>query len=126
MHNRTFVGWTRSLVVIAGLVLMATSCTSAAEPDIESLGLAIKADIQAGTTFDAVVPVDRDTDITLIAAPPGVDATVERTSDGDSVMVSLAIDDDTPRGAYALALRVIQNGETYELGWPFEVVEPLG
>lgn len=99
-------------------------CGSSAAPDLESLGLAIAVDVQAGGDFDLVVPARDDTTIELVSSPPGVDASVTEVSGGESIRVAIAADPDTPRGSYNLALRVTQDGEDYELGLPFDVVDP--
>lgn len=115
--------WRRALVVVAAAAVFMAACSSPAAPDIESLGLAITADIQAGATFEVAVPATADTELSVVSAPPGVTATITAGPEGAMRLV-VSVDHDTPRGAYNLALLVVRDGERYELGWPFEVVEP--
>ncbi len=115
--------WRRALVVVAAPAVFMAACSPSAAPDIESLGLAITADIQAGSTFEVAVPATADTELSVVSAPPGVTATITHAP-GGMMRLALAVDDDTPRGAYNLALLAIRDGERFELGWPFEVVEP--
>lgn len=115
--------WRRSLVAVAVSAVFLAACSSTDAPDIESLNLAISADIQAGTTFEVVVPATTDTVISVVSAPPGVTADITEVPQ-DMIRLEVAVDADTPRGAYNLALMAVRDGESYELGWPFEVVEP--
>ena len=116
----------RRVAAAAALAVMLAACGSSSTVDLESLGLMIEADIQAGSRFEVVVPARPDTTIEVVSAPPGVTASITEASGGESIVLSVAVENDTPRGAYNLALRVVQDGDEYELGWPFEVVEPAG
>jgi hypothetical protein len=116
----------RRVAAAVALAVVLAACGSASTVDLESLGLMIEADIQAGSRFETVVPARPDTTIDVVSAPPGVTASISEASDGESIVLSVVVEGDTPRGAYNLALRVVQDGEEYELGWPFEVVEPAG
>ena len=103
--------------------MLVAACSATEAVDIESLGLALTVDIQAGTTFEVAVPATPNTTLTVVSAPPGVSATITDAPD-DMIQLSVAVDEDTPRGAYNLALLAVRDGESYELGWPFEVIEP--
>jgi len=113
-------------VVLASFAILAVACSSSEAPDIESLGLAMTVDIQAGATFDVTVPATADTDLSVVSAPPGVTAKLTEDAEDGTIRLKVAVDEDTPRGAYNLALLAVRNGERYELGWPFEVIEPVG
>lgn len=110
-------------LVAAAFTLVVAACGSSSAVDIQSLGLDVEADIQAGARFELALPVQPGTTIELVSAPPGVTASLSEAG-GGSLLLSVAVDADTPRGAYNLALRVDQDGDTHELGWPFEVVDP--
>ena len=116
----------RRVAAAAGLAVMLTACGSTSTVDLESLGLMIEADIQAGSRFEVAVPASPNTTIEVVEAPPGVTASISETAGGESILLSVVVENDTPRGAYNLALRVVQDGDEFELGWPFEVVEPAG
>lgn len=113
--------WRRALVVVAASATAA--CSSSPAVDIESLGLAITVDIQAGSIFEVAVPATASTELSVVSAPPGVSATITDVPDG-MIRLVVAVDEDTPRGAYNLALLAVRDGDRFELGWPFEVVEP--
>lgn len=105
-------------------VLLAAACSSAvAPPDIESLGLLIEADIQAGGTFEVSIPIDENTTVSVENAPRGVTAALTPGANG-SILLTVAVEPDTPRGAYNLGLIVVRDGERYELVWPFDVEDP--
>jgi hypothetical protein len=125
--RQTFSSWRSAAVAVATLGALAGACTTAsAEPiDLETLGLSIQANIQAGSSFEAVVPNDPATSVEVISAPPGVTANISETPDGTSIRLSISVDADTPRGLYNLGLRAERDGESFELGWPFEVVEAV-
>jgi hypothetical protein len=112
-------------VAAAALALFAGACSSDESVTLEDLGLDIEVDIEAGTEFELGVPLDPDTVVDVVAAPPGVNAGISAQPSEGSLLLTVAVDPDTPRGAYDLALLVTRNGEEYELGWPFEVVEPV-
>lgn len=116
----------RPVAVAAFLTVVVAACGSSSTVDIQSLGLGVEADIQAGSRLELAVPLQPDTTIQVAFAPAGVTAAISEAADGDSLLLSVAVDADTPRGAYNLALLVDQDGESYEVGWPFEVVEPVG
>ncbi|NND02383.1 MAG: hypothetical protein HKN91_06300 [Acidimicrobiia bacterium] len=117
--------WRQVLVAIAASSMLMAACSATEAVDIESLGLVVSADIQAGTTFELAVPSNPDVELTVVSAPPGVTATLSEVAD-ERWLLKIVVDEDTPRGAYNLALRAVRDGESYELGWPFEVVEPVG
>ena len=104
---------------------MLAACGAATGVDLEDLGLAVEADIQAGADFELVVPAQTGTTIEVVLAPPGVVASISDVSGGESIRLAVAVDPDTPRGAYNLALRVVKDGEEYEFGWPFEVIDGM-
>lgn len=120
---RSMRRWRRALAAVAASAVLAAACSSSAAPDIESLGLAITADIQAGSTFEVAVPATADTELSVVSAPSGVGATITDAPEG-MIRLAVAVGEDTPRGAYNLALLAVRDGERYELGWAFEVVEP--
>ncbi len=120
---RSMRPWRRALVAVAASALLTAACSSSAAVDIESLGLAITVDIQAGSTFEVAVPATASTELRIVSAPPGVTATITDAPEG-MIRLVVAVDEDTPRGAYHLALLAVRDGERFELGWPFEVVEP--
>jgi hypothetical protein len=111
----------------AALVLVVAGCggSSSSDVNLESLGLAIEADIQAGARFGVAVPAPPDTTIEVALAPPGVAASMSEAGDG-SLWLEVVVDAGTPRGGYALALDVVQDGEAYEVAWPFDVTEATG
>lgn len=113
-------------VVLASFAVVAAACSSSDAPDIESLGLAMTVDIQAGATFEVTVPAIANTDLSVLSAPPGVAATLTEGAGASTMLLRVAVDEDTPRGAYNLALLAVRDGERYELGWPFAVIEPVG
>ena len=110
----------------AALALLVAACGTSSTIDVQSLGLDVEADINAGSRFEITVPTQPDTTIEVVATPPGVTAWITDEGGGRSVRLTVAVEFDTPRGAYNLALRVTQNGQVSELGWPFEVTEPSG
>lgn len=116
-------GWRRALVVFAASAVLMTACSSSEGVDIESLGLDMSVDIQAGSSIEISVPETAGVDLTVVSAPPGVTAELADGSAG-MMLLTVAVDEDTPRGAYNLALLAVRDGERFELGWPFEVVEP--
>lgn len=115
----------RALAAVVVFAVLAVACSSSEPLDIESLNLAIETDIQAGATFEVAVPATEGVELSVVAAPVGVTATL--TDAGESMMLlRVAVDADTPRGAYNLTLLAARDGEDYEVGWPFEVVDPAG
>lgn len=124
--RRSGPGAGRRIAVAAALTVLVGACGSSSTVDIQSLGLDVGAEIQAGQQFELSVPVEPDTTIELVSAPPGVTASLTEAADGKSVRLALDVDADTPRGAYNVALRVDKDGKEYELGWPFDVVEGGG
>lgn len=131
-HRRPARPSYRNKFVAALVTLVITAVASAvlfgndgpADPDIESLGLAIDTQIEAGSTFEVTVPMDPATSIVVAAAPPGVEAEIMRTPSGEAIVLSIAVDPGTPQGSYDLALMVNREATEYRLAWPFEVVEP--
>lgn len=112
------------VVLVLVLVAVATACGAAStSPDLASLGLLIEADIQTGTTFEVSVPIDADTTLSVGTAPSGVNAAISSGTDG-SLLLTVAVESDAPRGIYSLGLIAIRDGEEYELAWPFNVVDP--
>ena len=118
--------WRLLATTVTTLALLMGACGSTESVTIESLGLSVEVDIQAGSEFELAFPLDQDTSIGVVSAPPGVTATITEASNGESMLLAVAVDAATPRGAYNLALLATRNGEDYELGWPFDVVEPVG
>jgi hypothetical protein len=113
------------LAAIAVFAVLTAACSSSEPLDIESLNLAVGTEIQAGATFEVAVPATEGVELSVVAAPPGV--TAELTGAGEEMLLlRVAVDADTPRGAYNLALLAMRDGDRYELGWPFDVVDPGG
>jgi hypothetical protein len=107
-------------------MLLLAACGTSPTVDLESLGLLIDADIQAGSQFSVAVPAQPDTTIEVVSAPPGVIAAItgpDSTDTYNTYWLTIEVDADTPRGAYALALRVVQGGKESQLGWPFDVTD---
>lgn len=119
-RRRPILGW---IAAIWAVVLLVGACASSSTVDLASLGLDIDTDIQAGSQFEVAVPIQSGTTITVASAPPGVTASISETAGGESILLSVAVDAGTPRGAYRLALFVVRGEEEYQLGWPFDVVD---
>ncbi len=124
----THIGKSNSLNKLLALLaaaLLVGACSNGSEPpSLQSLGLDVSAQIQAGNSFSLTVPMTAEMELTVGAAPSGVDATVERNLVTNDVTVHLAVAEDVPRGAYELPLTVVSQGDSYELNWPFSVVDP--
>ena len=118
----------RLLALTAGLVstVLATACSGAEAPDLESLGLAIEVDIAAGTTFEVAVPEQTDTTVRVRTTPAGVTAAVTDGPSEGTIQLTVNVEFDTPRGDYNLGLGVFRGGEEFVVEWPFTVVEPDG
>jgi len=119
-------GFRLGVAALAAVTFMAGACASAEPVSLENLGLSMEVDIQAGGAFEVTVPVDPDTRVSVVAAPRGVTAAISEAPDERQLLLSVAVHSDTPRGAYNLALLVTRDGRAYELGWPFDVVDPNG
>ena len=117
--------WSR-LLSVAALTVLAAACSSPEAVTLENLGLAIEADIQAGASFEVVVPMRADTTVRVVSAPDGVTAAVVDSLDGETRVLTLAVASDTPRGAYSLGLGVVRDGEELLIGFPFDIIEPIG
>lgn len=113
----------RRFAAAAVLALLAGACGSSSTVDRESLGLLIEADIQAGTRFEISVPKQPDTSIEVVSAPDGVTASVSEAAGSGTILLSVAIDADAPRGAYNLGLQATRDGEEFLIDWPFDVVD---
>lgn len=122
-HPLRFHRFVVGATVLVGLLGLA-GCSSSSAPDLESIGLRIEADIQAGASFELAFPSQDGTTMTIVSAPPGVDARIGAGSEPGTNLLTVVVDGDTPRGAYNLAITVVRDGEETNLGWPFEVVEP--
>lgn len=125
MNRRNSVTRLYLAVAAAALALFLGACSSDDAVTLEDLGLAIEVDIEAGTEFELGVPLDSETVVDVVGAPPGVNAAISATPSEGSLLLTVAVDSDTPRGTYNLALLVTRNGEEYELAWPFDVIEPV-
>jgi len=95
----------RLSAAVVVFALVAGACGSATTVDRESLGLMIEADIQAGTRFEVSVPNNSDFSIEVASAPAGVTASISETADGETLLLSVEVGADTPRGAYDPAPR---------------------
>ncbi|MGB5565533.1 MAG: hypothetical protein WBN93_04305, partial [Acidimicrobiia bacterium] len=113
-----------AMAAVLALMVLASACSGSSAPDLESLGLAIETDIQAGATFEVAVPKQPDTTVSVKTTPAGVTAAITDGPTAGMMLLTLNVEFDTPRGDYNLGLSVIRNGEESEVGWPFEVVEP--
>lgn len=111
---------------IIAMAVFVVACGGAdTEPvALETLGLAIETDIQAGSTFEVTVPAGEDTSVVVASVPAGVTASISEDPIGDSMILRVAVEPDTPRGDYIVLLRAERDGEGAELEWPFGVVEP--
>lgn len=118
-HSRAQHGTAIAALVLATLL---GGCSNPEPADLESLGLAIAADVQPGERFELTAAKDRDISITSVSAPSGVTATVSEP-DPATVTLSVAVDSGTPAGTYTLLLRTDRNGNGAELEWPFDVVD---
>lgn len=117
--------WQRAIAAIAALAVILTACSSSDPVDIESLGLGVDVDIEAGETFELSVPATPDVDLSLVMAPNGVAASLSENEESDMIDLVVTVDEDTARGDYALALLAVKEGDRYELSWPFRVIEPM-
>lgn len=127
LRNKSVNPSRRAFIASAALVVLAVACSTATnEPDLESLGLTMGIDIQAGSTFEVAVPVASGTTVSVASAPTGVDAAITPAAEAGTIVLTVSVDEEAPRGAYNLALRVVQDGVQYELGWPFEIVDSVG
>jgi hypothetical protein len=118
----------RRLAMAAALALMvlASGCSASTAPDLESLGLAIETDIQAGATFEVAAPKQPGTTVSVKTTPAGITAAITDAPTDGMMLLMVNVEFDTPRGDYNLGLSVIRDGEEFVVGWPFEVVEPGG
>ena len=114
----------RFVAAAAALIVLTAACSSADVPDLESLGLKIDTDIQAGSTLEVAVPKQAGTTVSVATSPAGVTAAITPDRSDGFMLLTVNVEFDTPRGAYNLGLRVDRDGKEYELGWPFEVTEP--
>ena len=127
MHpNNQSPRWRFAAAAASALIVLAAACSSADAPDLESLGLAIETDIQAGSMFEVVVPQLSDTTVTVATMPAGVTAAVTPGPTDGSMKLTVNVEFDTPRGSYNLGLAAVRGGEEYEVGWPFDVTDPGG
>lgn len=104
------------------MALLVTACSSSAI-DIESLGLDVDAQIQAGFQYSLTVPVDDDITLEVVSTPRGVAAALTEAAGGTAIQLTVAVDADTPRGAYNLGMEATRNGQTVMVGWPFEIID---
>lgn len=125
-HSRTKKSMRLAAPAIALAVFAGACASSESEPvDIESLGLAIEAEIQPGATFEVAVPAIAETSVVVVSTPPGVTASISEGSGGESMVLSVAVEPDTSQGEYNVLLRAERNGgDGAELEWPFAVAEP--
>jgi hypothetical protein len=90
---------------------------------LESIGLAIETEIQAGEVFEVAFATDTNAIIGVVSAPTGVNATIAEGPEAGLRLLRVTVDADTPRGAYNLGIMVVSDGEETLLGWPFDVVD---
>ena len=121
-----FSSWRTATLAATALIVLAAACSSADAPDLESIGLAVETDIQAGSTFEVTVPRQADTSVSVATMPPGVTAAFTPGAADDTIKLTVNVEFDVPRGEYDLGLSVVRDGEEYTVGWPFEVTEPGG
>ena len=115
-----------AMAAALALMVLASACSASTAPDLESLGLAIETDIQAGATFEVAAPMQPDTTVSVKTTPAGVTAAITDGRTAGMMLLTVNVEFDTPRGSYSLGLSVIRDGEEFVVGWPFEVVEPGG
>ena len=111
-------------VAVGAMIVLAPGCTDSPDPTIESLGLSVRTEIQAGATFEMAVPAQDDTRIAVLSNPDGI-STATFVADGMN-NVAIEVDADMPRGDYNLVFRVLHDGREYDLPWPFTVTDPGG
>ena len=124
--NKQSNRWRLAVAAALALMVLATACSASTAPDLESLGLAIETDIQAGSTFELAVPKQPDTIVSVETTPPGVTAVITDGPTEELMLLTVIVDIDTPRGTYNLGLSVLHDNEQFSVNWPFEVVEPGG
>jgi len=105
-------------------MVLASACSASSAPDLESLGLAIETDIQAGATFEVTVPKQPNMTVSVKTTPAGVTAAITDGPTQDMLRLTVHVEFDTPRGDYNLGLSAIRDGEEFLVGWPFTVTEP--
>lgn len=117
----------RRRLVSAVVITCLLSLVGCAEepPTLESIGLSITTDLEAGTTFEVAFPVQEDTELQVLSAPPGITASIGMGRGAAMRLLRVVIDRDTPRGEYNLGISVVRGGTETVLGWPFEVVDGL-
>jgi len=125
-YNDMLNQWRLGAAAALALMVLATGCSSSEEPSLESLNLAIAADIQAGETFEVAVPSQSDTLVAVETTPAGVTAAITDDSEAGTMLLTVNVEFDTPRGAYNLGLSVVRDGKEFLVGWPFEVIDPGG
>jgi hypothetical protein len=110
------------LIASLGLAMLLAGCSNTEPADLESLGLAIAADVQAGERFEVTVAKDPEISITGVSAPPGVTA-VASEPDDQTLTLTVDVDVETAPGTYNVILRTDRSGTGAELEWPFDVIE---
>jgi hypothetical protein len=111
-----------SRAIVVGMTMLVAACSSAGPANLESLGLAIAADVQPGEMFEVTVTKDPSISVMDVSAPAGVTANISQPAD-EILTLSVDVAPDTKPGSYTLLLRTDRNGEGAELEWPFDVVE---
>ena len=94
--------WPIAVITAIALAVLVGACSAPAPVGLEELGLMIEADIQAGSSFEVVVPKVADTTVSVVSAPPGVSAAIGDVPSGGSMLLSVAVDPDTPDEASLL------------------------
>lgn len=113
----------RRVALLIALTLVLSACSSNTTHDLESIGMGLETDLQAGTEFEFTFLAPNEVVLEVASAPTGVDARLEPTSDDGYYQLTVSVAADTPRGAYNLGISVEENGERIPLGWPFDVVD---
>jgi hypothetical protein len=124
--NIEFNRWRFAMAAALALMVLASGCSAATAPDLESLGLAIETDIQAGATFEVAAPKQPGTTVSVDTTPAGITAAITDGPTAGMMLLKVNVEFDTPRGDYNLGLSVVRDGDEFLVGWPFGVVDPGG
>ena len=115
-------------LLLAGLViaLSLASCggkESGPDLDIINVGLTVKTDIQAGNSLEFGFLSGVDGTLEVTDSPPGVDARIEAGPEPRFHTLFVKVDENTPRGDYALVITLTRGDRMDEMEWKFEVVD---
>ena len=104
-HNATrfqtkAISFSRTAIATVLVAVLVGACSNAESANLESLGLAVAADVQAGEPFEVTAAKDAGISITSVSAPSGVTAVVSEP-DEETVTLAVEVDPETPAGTYA-------------------------